>query len=67
MAKSDNTCKYTSKNKTELDTLEKDVHSLPNNKTLDLSKLKTYAEDKINVTEKLKFVIGRVENIVGKG
>ena len=31
------------------------------------SKLKALADDKINVTEKLKFVLGRVENIVGKG
>ena len=31
------------------------------------SKLKAYADDKINVTEKLKFVLGSVENIVGKG
>ena len=34
---------------------------------LDLSKLKAYADDKINVTEALKFVLGKVENIVGKG
>ena len=34
---------------------------------LDWSKLKAYADDKINVTEKLKFVFGRVENAVGKG
>ena len=38
-----------------------------NNKFLDWSKLKAYADDKINITEKLKFVFGRVENIVGKG
>ena len=44
-------------------------NSLPNNKFLDWSKLKAYAEDKINVTQKLKFELGRVylENIVGKG
>ena len=40
---------------------------LPNNKNLDLSKLKAFADDKINVTEKLKIVLGRIENIVGKG
>ena len=28
---------------------------------------KAYADDKINVTEKLKFVLERAENIVGKG
>ena len=43
------------------------VNSLPNNKILDWSKFKTFADDAINVTEKLKFVLGRVENIVGKG
>ena len=29
--------------------------------------MKASADDKINVTEKLKFIIGRVENVVGKG
>ena len=42
-------------------------NSLPNHKYLDWSKLKAFADDKINVTEKMKFVFGRVENIVGKG
>ena len=42
--------------------------SLPNNKILDLSKLKANADDKIlvNVIEKLKHDFRRVENIVGK-
>ena len=40
---------------------------LPNNKILDWSKLKALADDKINVTEKVKYVLGRAENIVGKG
>ena len=40
---------------------------LPNDKMFDWSKLKAFADDKTNVTEKLKFVLGRVENIVGKG
>ena len=31
------------------------------------SKLKAFVEDKISVSEKLKFVLGRVESIVGKG
>ena len=31
------------------------------------SKLKAFADDKSNVAEKLEFVLGRVENIVGKG
>ena len=32
------------------------VNSLPNDKILDWSKLKAIADDKINTTEKLKFV-----------
>ena len=43
------------------------INSLPNNKILDLTKLNAFAENKINVTEKLKFVLRRVENIVGQG
>ena len=42
-------------------------NSLTNDKILNQSKLKAFANDKINVAEKLKFVSGRVENIVGKG
>ena len=42
-------------------------NSLPHEKILDWSKLKAFADDKIKVTEKLKFVLGRVENTVGKG
>ena len=36
-------------------------------KILDWPKFKALADDKINVTEKLKFVLGMVENILGKG
>ena len=36
-------------------------------KNLDLSKLKEFADDKIVLAEKLNVVLGRVENIVGKG
>ena len=43
------------------------VNSLPNNKILDWSKLKAFADDKIMVTEKLKFDSGMVQNIAGKG
>ena len=43
------------------------INSLPNDKISDWSKLKAFANNKINVTEKLKFVLGKVENIVGKG
>ena len=41
-------------------------NSFPKDKILEQSKLKAFADDKINVTEKSKFVLGRVENIVGK-
>ena len=40
---------------------------LPNDKILDWSKLKAFADDKMNLAEKLKLLPGRVENIVGKG
>ena len=43
------------------------LNSLPNDKILDWSKMRGFADDKKkNVTEKLKLVSGRVENIVGK-
>ena len=42
-------------------------NSLPNGKFSDCSKLKAFADDKINKTEKSKFVVGRLENIVGQG
>ena len=43
------------------------LNSVPNNKILEQSKLKACADDKITVTETLKLVLWRVENIVGKG
>ena len=43
------------------------VNSLPNNKILGWSKLKAFADHKINVTEQLKLILERVENIVVKG
>ena len=42
------------------------VNCLTNDKISDLSKFKAFADDKINVTQKFKFELGRVENIVGK-
>ena len=45
---------------------EKD-QGLPNDKILDKSKFKALADDKINLTNKLKLVLGMVENILGKG
>ena len=41
-------------------------NSLPNDKFLDWSKLKGFADDKINAAEKFEFVLQREENIVGK-
>ena len=43
------------------------INSLPNDKFLDWSELEELADNKINVTKKLKFASRRVENIVGKG
>ena len=43
------------------------LNSVLNNKISDWSKFKAFADDKINVTEKLKSVLGKVENTVGKG
>ena len=43
------------------------VNPSSNSKFLDRPNLKEVADDKINVTEKLKFVLRRVENTVGKG
>ena len=42
------------------------INSLPNNNFVDWSQLKAFADNKINVIEKLKFVLQRTENIVGK-
>ena len=45
------------------------MNSLPDYKIFDWSKLKAFADDKnlINGIQKVEFVLGRVENIVGKG
>ena len=43
------------------------LNPLPDNKILDPTKLKAFADNKINVTQKLNFYLGRVENIAGKG
>ena len=47
--------------------LQNGFNSLPNDKILDWSKFKAFADDKMIETQKLKFVLGRVENIMGKG
>ena len=43
------------------------LNPLPNVKILDLSKFKAFADDEIILTQKLKFLLRRVENIVRKG
>ena len=43
------------------------VNSLPNDKILDLSKLKAFAVDKKIVTQNSEVVLEILENIVGKG
>ena len=43
------------------------INSLPNDKIVDQSKLKTFAGDKISVTYRLKLVLRRLENIVRNG
>ena len=52
---------------TRIDLFCRCIDSLPINKISDLSKLKVFADETINVTQKLKFDLGRVENTVGKG
>ena len=42
------------------------LNSLPNDKILDSSELKAFADDNV-IKKEMKFVIGWVENIVGKG
>ena len=43
------------------------VNSSPNDKVLDWSQLKAFANDNLNVYQKLKFAFERIENIVRKG
>ena len=43
------------------------INPLPKDNFFDWSKFKELADDKINVTENLKFVLGRAEKIAGKG
>ena len=47
--------------------LRQSLNFISNDKYLDWSKLKAFADDEINMTQKLNFVFARVENIVGKG
>ena len=42
-------------------------NSLPNDKILDQSKLKAFADDKIDFVEMMIYILDMVENTVGKG
>ena len=42
------------------------INPLPDDIILGLSKLKSFADDKLNVTQNIKVVFHRIENIVGK-
>ena len=44
--------------------MKRELNPSPNDRILDRSKLKAFADDKINLTEKLKLVFRRVENMV---
>ena len=46
--------------------MEERVNCVPNDKILDWSKFKAFADDNINVNEQFKFGLRRVENIVEK-
>ena len=41
--------------------------SISSDKILDWAKFKAFADDKINVNKNLRFVFGRIKNIVGEG
>ena len=41
------------------------INSLPSNKILHVTKLKAFADDKINIAQMMISVFDRVENIVG--
>ena len=43
------------------------INSLPNDRIFVWSNFKAFADHKINVNEKFKFGLGKVENIAGKG
>ena len=42
------------------------LNPLPDDKILGLPKLKAFADDKLDVTQDIKVVFQRIENIVGK-
>ena len=44
-----------------------EINPLPIDKILDLPKFKAFSDNKINLTQKLKFAFGGGKNIWGKG
>ena len=47
--------------------LKKFINPLQNNKILDVTKLKAFADNKLNMTKTMISLFERVENSVGKG
>ena len=45
----------------------KHINHLPNNKILDVTKLKAFADDKLNFAKIMLSLFDKVENTVGKG
>ena len=43
------------------------INSLQNDNILGWTKLKAFANDKLNIAEMIISLLGRIENIVGKG
>ena len=64
---------YSSKNSMKMCEQERSImtgiilNSLPKDIFLGWSKMKALSDVKINVTEELKLVLGKLENIMGKG
>ena len=50
-----------------LNTIQSKLNSLSNNKILDMTKLKAFADDKLNIAKMTISVFDRVENTVWKG
>ena len=46
---------------------ETNLNSLPNDKIVDSSKLRAFADNEMIVTQKLNFALGREENVLEKG
>ena len=43
------------------------LNSLPNDKIVEVTKLKAFADDKLNIAKMMNSLFDRVENTVGKG